>query len=186
MKFEILKNPKSLESDELILLPLLDEHKPLVYSIVSNKSLRDRIQLPVLEEKEAFENWWQKRMAALQEFKLLHWVVFQKESDQFCGLLTIKEIDFNAKRGEIGYSFLPEFWGKGIGTKAVQLVFDFAMKEIKFHSLFAQVLEINIPSQKILQKRGFKKEGHFKDCHFHKKQYFDILQFGIINSELVN
>ena len=182
MNVDLIKKSPTIESEEFILRPLLDEHKSLVYSIVSNKTLRDRIQLDVLDEEHLFNQWWELRMVALPAFKLMHWVVFLKEGNEFCGLLTLKEIDKNAKRGEIGYSFLPEFWGKGIGSKAVQLVFDFAMKEVQFHSLFAQVLELNKASQKILQKMGFEKEGYFKDCHFHKGQYFDILQYGVINS----
>lgn len=182
MKVELIKNPKVIHDKGLILLPLKDEHKSLVYKIVSNKVLRDRIEMDVLDDPELFNEWWDKRMTALQDLKLLHWVVFLEEGNEFCGLLTLKEIEISSKRGEIGYSFLPKFWGQGIGSKAVKLIFDFAMKEIQFHSLFAQVLEVNIPSQRILQKLGFEKEGHFKDCYFHNGSYFNILQYGVINS----
>lgn len=182
MKIEHIKNPKSIKEKGFILKPLKEEHKNLVYKIVSNKTLRDRIEMDVLDNPDLYNEWWDKRIAALQELKLLHWVVFIEEGNDFCGLLTLKEIDLNSKRGEIGYSFLPEFWGKGIGSKAVKLVFDYAMEEIQFHSLFAQVLEVNTPSQRILEKLGFEKEGHFKDCYFHNDSHFDILQYGVINS----
>lgn len=180
MNIKLIKNPPILEGKELVLIPLTEGHKSLVFKIVSNSTIRNRIQMDVLDKKELFNPWWKNRMDALEKLKLMHWAVFLKKDDQFCGLLTLKEIDQNSKRAELGYSFLPEFWGKGIGSSAVKLVFDFATNEINFHSLFAQVLEINEPSQKILKKLGFQKEGHFKDCHFHKGTYFDILQFGML------
>lgn len=182
MNEDLIKNPPSISANGLVLLPLKEEHKSLVFKIVSNKTLRDKIEMDVLDEPHLFNEWWDNRMAALQDFKLLHWVVFLEENNEFCGLLTLKEIDLNSKRGEIGYSFLPQFWGRGIGTKAVRLIFDLAMDEIRFHSLFAQVLEVNSASQGILKKLGFQKEGHFKDCYFHNGSYFDILQFAKVNS----
>lgn len=181
MNIELIHNPPTLENEDYRLLPLGHEQKHLVHLIVSNEKIRKRIHMDVLDSPELFEPWWKARMDALKQAKLMHWLVFLKKSNAFCGLLTLKEIDSSSHRGEIGYSFLPEYWGRGIASSSIKMLFHFAMNDLKLHSLFAQVLDSNMASQKILTNLGFKKEGHFNDCYFHKGVYYDILQFGYIN-----
>lgn len=172
---------KPLETARLILSPLRVENKNDIQLIVANKEVRENILSPVLDDPEAYKIWWDKRMEAMDRKELFHWCVYLKDGMSFCGLLTIKEISISNQRAELGYSFLPAFWGQGLATEASQVVVEYVFNELNFHSLFAQVLDNNIGSQKILSKLGFREEGRFQDCHEYKGKFYPLLQFGKLN-----
>lgn len=57
---------------------------------------------------------------------------------------------------EIGYSILPEFWGKGYGTEICLAMVNRAKLLQSFKILIALIDPENIASKKILEKCGFK------------------------------
>ena len=64
-----------------------------------------------------------------------------------------------------------------MGSLAIKKVSQEA-KKIKIKKLFAGCLDINIASQAILKKNGFKLEGIFKKSLIYKKKRIDHLIFG--------
>jgi len=52
----------------------------------------------------------------------------------------------------VGYSILPELWGRGIASAALRLLLD----EIAVRPLEARVAEDNAPSRRVLEKAGFR------------------------------
>ncbi len=91
--------------------------------------------------------------------------------------MTLKEISEMSLRTEIGYSLLPEFWGKGLATEAVSAVLEYGFEKINFHSIFAMILTQNNLSLKLIQNLGFEQEGYFKESHFYDGKFWDVLQF---------
>jgi len=72
-----------------------------------------------------------------------------------CGLLKRKELEYP----DLGYAFLPEFFGKGYASEAADSVLK---KEMVTHSLnttLAVTLQDNISSNKLLNKLGFSFNG---------------------------
>lgn len=59
---------------------------------------------------------------------------------------------------EIGYRFLPAFWGKGLATAAEKTVLDWALEEKYCTRLVGCIHPDNQASKKVLSKFGFKKE----------------------------
>lgn len=181
MHIDKIEFPESLESEDFFCHPVSDQYKDQVHSILKNVTLRNNILSPVIKDRELFEKWWSNRKDSVESGKLLQWCAFHKESGNFVALLTIKEINTDTHRAEVGYSLLPEYWRKGYGFQLVKTMVDYAFEKIAFHSLFAQILTTNIGSQKIVSKLGFIKEGHFKDFHFYENAYHDLLQYGMLN-----
>lgn len=78
-----------------------------------------------------------------------------------CGLL-IQEVQ-DETRMEIGYSVLPEFWGKGYASEAAQKCKDYAFENDFFESLISMVHVDNIASEKVARKNGMQLEKTFSD-----------------------
>jgi RimJ/RimL family protein N-acetyltransferase len=68
----------------------------------------------------------------------------------------------NTNTGMIGYSTLPEFRGRGLTTRAAQLVSLWAFAETGIARLIAGTLPTNIASQRVLEKAGFHREAYLK------------------------
>jgi RimJ/RimL family protein N-acetyltransferase len=88
-----------------------------------------------------------------------------------------------AKRMEIGYDLIPSERGKGYGTEAVQIIVDhlFLTKDIVRIQAVTNVG--NIPSQRILEKAGFKKEGTLRKVGYVRGEYVDAYIYSVLRQE---
>jgi len=68
----------------------------------------------------------------------------------FCGIKYIEEIDLP----EVGYRYLPEYWGRGIGTEAAQACVEFAREDLGVEKLVALIIPENIASIRVAEKLG--------------------------------
>ncbi len=71
---------------------------------------------------------------------------------------------------------------KGYTTEALQLVVDFAFRELKLHRIEAGAMLDNIASIRVLEKVGFKKEGIAKGNIRINGKWTDHQILAIINS----
>lgn len=83
-------------------------------------------------------------------------------------------------RGIISYSIHPKFRGKGIATKAVKLITDYAFKKYKLVRLSARCRTFNKASARVLEKAGFTFEGIHKKELKKGNQYLDNMYWAIV------
>jgi [ribosomal protein S5]-alanine N-acetyltransferase len=69
----------------------------------------------------------------------------------FSGLKYVPEIGDT----ELGYRFLPEFWGRGLATEAGRASIEFARSDLGLKRLVALVHPENAASEEVLGKLGF-------------------------------
>jgi RimJ/RimL family protein N-acetyltransferase len=63
---------------------------------------------------------------------------------------------------EIGYIFNPTFQNQGYATEAVQTIIKYAFKELGAHRIVGHCSPDNIPSWKVLEKCGMRREGKLR------------------------
>lgn len=56
---------------------------------------------------------------------------------------------------DVGYRLLPNFWGRGLATEAVQAIAEHCFRRIRLPRLIGLVLPDNIASIRVLEKCGF-------------------------------
>ena len=83
----------------------------------------------------------------------------------------------------MGYTLLPDERRKGYGTEAVALLVDFLFLSADVGRISAFVDPRNIPSQRVLEKAGFVKEGTLRRGGFLRGKWSDFLLFGMIKEE---
>jgi len=71
----------------------------------------------------------------------------------FCGIKYIEEIDLP----EVGYRYLTEYWGRGIGTEAAKACVEFARDDLKIKKLVALIIPENTASIRVAEKLGMTK-----------------------------
>jgi RimJ/RimL family protein N-acetyltransferase len=76
----------------------------------------------------------------------------------FSGIKFVPEINDN----ELGYRFLPEFWGMGLATEAGRASIDFARSALGLKRLVALVHPENAASARVLGKLGFSIEKRIR------------------------
>ncbi|MBA2174891.1 GNAT family N-acetyltransferase [Halobacillus locisalis] len=91
--------------------------------------------------------------------------------------------DFTNKVGVISYIVHPDYWGKGIGTEAANLLIKFGFDDFNLHRIYATCDPRNVGSSRILQKVGMTKEGRMREDLFIKDGWRDSFLFSILEGE---
>ena len=84
-----------------------------------------------------------------------NYIIVRKDDGQKIGSVGIFERD-GLDVNDIGFSFLPEFEGKGFGFEAASALMEIAFKEFGVKKLSAITTDANISSQKLIEKLGLK------------------------------
>ena len=89
-------------------------------------------------------------------YKLQYWPVFHLEDAEFAGCCGLRSYKEGKQIFELGFHFLPQFWGKGLATEAAQAVISYAFGPLALKGLFAGHHPDNAASAHVLKKLGFR------------------------------
>ncbi|HEY3313311.1 MAG TPA: GNAT family protein [Anaerolineales bacterium] len=77
----------------------------------------------------------------------------------------------------------PDFWGKGYGTEAMQLILAYAFMELNLHRVSLDVFDYNPRAVRSYEKAGFKLEGRKRGMLLREGRRWDIIYMGILRTE---
>lgn len=84
---------------------------------------------------------------------------------------------------EIGYLILPGERGKGYTTEAVQVLTDYLFLSRQIERIQAVTDVGNVPSQKVLLKAGFQREGELRKALWNRGRWTNAYLFSIIRED---
>jgi len=84
---------------------------------------------------------------------------------------------------EIGYALVSGERGKGYGTEAVQIMVDYLFLTKDIVRIQATTDVRNMPSQRVLEKVGFRKEGTLRKSGFTRGELTDECIYSILREE---
>jgi len=93
------------------------------------------------------------------------WAVVTKAGNQFAGWSGLKlittQLNNHVNFYEIGYRFLPQFWGKGFATESALATIAYGFEVLKLDAIYAIAHRDNVASRHTLQKCGLRITGQF-------------------------
>ena len=113
----------------------------------------------------------------------ISWAITLKGSDIMIGVIGYYRIKPEHYRAEVGYMILPQYMGKGIIPEAVKCVVDYGFEQMQLHSIEAIINPKNGASERVLQKCGFVKEGHFIENEFFDGKFIDTVVYSKMNDK---
>ncbi len=90
------------------------------------------------------------------------WAVNEKATGKFVGSFAVIFIE-ESELIQLGYSLLPQEWGKGYATELTKAGLKYVFEIMKLPLIYAVTETANIASQNVLLKAGFIKEMDFKE-----------------------
>jgi RimJ/RimL family protein N-acetyltransferase len=109
------------------------------------------------------------------------YMISDKTTNEFIGLVDVKNIDWNVPKAELGSFIDSRYEGKGIVTKATNLVVDYIVEKHKFIKLLCRANSRNKGSIAVILKNGFELEGTIrKDYRTTKGEIVDLNYYGRI------
>ena len=94
-------------------------------------------------------------------------------------------IDESNNEAEISYIFDADYTKKGYCFEACKKLIDTAFNSLELHRIFADTIEGNNGSKKVLEKLGFVLEGTRREAAYikEKDEYKDFLDYGLLRDE---
>jgi RimJ/RimL family protein N-acetyltransferase len=88
--------------------------------------------------------------------------------------------------GEVGYWLRADARGRGLTTRAVNLISRWAFAELRCERLQLRADAENVGSQRVAEKAGFTREGVLRSVHFNPRQQrrVDFVMFSLLPDEL--
>ncbi len=83
---------------------------------------------------------------------------------------------------EMGYYVAENYWGKGIGTKAVKLACNYIFENTDILRIFAEPFAHNIAFCRILEKAGFSFEGLLRKNAVKNGKVVDMKMYAIVKN----
>jgi len=168
----------TLETDRLLIRDYIKTDLTDLHSLLSDKQTMyflDDISTATLAES-----------AQNLEFALLnvdghYFCIRDKETDAYIGSVgyTITAHTPLGKVVHLGYFLLPEKHGQGYATEAVRRVIAFAFAEDGCIRMTTACYGDNVPSRRVMEKAGFRKEGERLKAQYHDGVMKDRLEYAI-------
>jgi len=146
-----------LESERLLIRPFQIGDEKAMYELNSNplvqKYTGDTMINSVEEAKTLLENVVFKDYLEHGYGRL---AVIYKPDNKLIGFTGIKYLPETNGESDLGYRFLPEYWGKGIATETSRMSLKYGFEDLHLKKIIGFTEIENIASTTVLKKMGFK------------------------------
>jgi RimJ/RimL family protein N-acetyltransferase len=110
-------------------------------------------------------------------------VILEKKTQKLIGDVGIHFFDRENKQVEIGCTLNKNFQNQGYATESLKSVIDYLFNELKKHRIITSIDPENKKSIRLVERIGFRKEGHFIESLFLNGKWVDDLKYALINKD---
>ena len=175
----------SLKIDGDIELHILqDYHTDELFWMVESNRAYLRTWLPWVDNMLSAEQFytvikmWQKQFHEKSGFHLA-----VRYRGILAGAISLHSVDWFNSQANIGYYVIEKMQGKGIVTRAVKAIINFAFFELALNRIEIRCGRENYKSQAIPEKLGFVKEGIVRDGEFLNGMFHHLIVYGLLSRE---
>jgi RimJ/RimL family protein N-acetyltransferase len=130
---------------------------------------------------EDLENYYRSVMGSKNDVML---AVVEKKSGRHIGNVKLGPIHWVHRRATFGILIgEKEFWGKGIGFEATQLMVSYGFERLNLRRIDLGVFAEHEAAVRCYEKAGFKVEGRMREDLFLDGKYRDRLWMGLLRSD---
>ena len=108
-----------------------------------------------LEDAESYI----KYLKSITDDSCIELGIFNRSTDEFIGVVSLSNINYQYENGEIGYWIRKKFWNNGYAKEATQMLIRYAFQELNLVRIYATLQKENTGSLALLTSLGFQVEG---------------------------
>jgi len=86
-------------------------------------------------------------------------------------------------RGELGYVFRQDAWGRGYAAEAGLALVRFGFETLGLHRVYAECHSANTASARVMEKIGMRREGLLREHAFIKGEWWNVVVYGILRAD---
>jgi ribosomal-protein-alanine N-acetyltransferase len=169
-----------LITDRLVLRQMQMLDAPELFHLRSDKEVMKYIGKPqaasVAEVSTLIETI-NKGIAANED---IAWAITLKNDSRLIGYIGFWQTNKMHHFSEVGYMLHPDCQGKGLMQEALKVVLEYGFHTMRLHSVQANVDPLNTASIKLLERKGFVREAHFKENYYFNGNFIDSVIYSLL------
>ncbi|MEY9866547.1 ribosomal-protein-alanine N-acetyltransferase [Peribacillus sp. B2I2] len=114
----------------------------------------------------------------------IRWGITLKDSGKVIGSCGFLNMVSKHHRAEIGYELSKDHWRKGIASEALEAVVMYGYRHFQLERIEALIEPANSPSQKLVEKQGFRREGLLRHYEYTCGKFDDLYMYSLIKEDL--
>jgi len=133
----------------------------------------------ILWNPKQIEEWFSKG-----EEEMAHFMIHTLVEDRTIGMIGLDGFNWVAGHCWVGIGLgEPEFWGKGYGSDAMNVILRYAFRALNLNRVNLTVFEYNPRAIRSYEKVGFKLEGRERKWMAREGKRWDMVFMGILRRE---
>lgn len=113
-----------------------------------------------------------------------NFAIVDLETDELIGNVGFPRIDYINRVAEFGiFIGNKDYWGKGYGVEATQLILDFGFNVLNLNNIYLKVYSYNQPAISCYKKAGFKEAGRLREAKQIAQEKYDEIYMDILARE---
>ena len=173
-----------IETGRLILREVTVSDAKNMLSYLSDDTVMKYMGLvPFQKEDDVLDeiSWYQ---SIYEEGTGIRWGITIKDSGEVIGSCGFLNMLSKHHRADVGYELSKEYWGKGLASEALAAVVKYGFDHFQLERIQALIEPDNFPSQKLVEKQGFIREGLLRNYEFTCGKFDDLIMYSIIKEDL--
>jgi RimJ/RimL family protein N-acetyltransferase len=122
---------------------------------------------------EGFERRWLERYDQ-PDGERAGFAIVDEVSGEFLGMAALVRLDSAGREAEAGYIVAPAARGRGIAVRALRLLTEWSLQELKLERVELRIEVENEPSIRVAERAGYLREGVLRSVHFKQGLRADI------------
>ena len=136
-----------------------------------------------MQSPKAVAKWMEEEVGQMSPASYL-FSIRTLDDDKLIGELGLDVVDWSGRDAFVGLGIgETEYWSKGYGTEAMNILLRFAFSEINLGRMTLTVFEYNPRAIRSYEKAGFQHEGRLRKILNKEGTRWDMLYMGILREE---
>jgi ribosomal-protein-alanine N-acetyltransferase len=151
---------RTIGTPRLRLVPVTLENADQLWNVLQQPDLREYQDLPEVDRPQF------RRMVAARPRSLtpgswgrFEWLIYIEGVEDAIGWASLRIAERSTSAGEVGYSILREYRGRGFASEALRGIVDEAFSSLEMRRVRAYCVPDNVPSRRVLRNAGFEEDG---------------------------
>ena len=172
-----------LETDRLILRQVTQDDANSLLKYLSDEDVMKYVGLEPFESISDALNEISWYKSIFEKGTGIRWGISLKNQGEVigsCGFLNLVKAHY---RSEIGVELSAEHWGKGIASEAFEAIIRYGFQQMNLQRIEALIEPPNNPSQKLVEKQGFIREGLLRNYEYNNGKFDNLYMYSLLNQD---
>lgn len=176
------EHPPTMELGGVRLRALRRSDAPALLAHLLEPAVTELTSYPEVS-MELVESMIERSLSRWETGDVARWAIARMEDDRLVGTCGFNDSSLVHRSAELAYDLAPAEWGKGLMGKAASAVLDWTYARDQFDRVQALVRIDNTPSQRVLERAGFVREGCLRSYRRCRGKPYDFYVYAVLRRD---